>query len=83
MYKTCCVINSYFRYYLSYMNIGYYIILSDNLHFYFMAGSIAPTTTVTYHKFESVCFNSSTAGHIRVSLTIFIGEAVHWKLKFL
>ena len=36
------------------MNICYYIILFDNLHFYFMAGSVASTTTVTYHKFESV-----------------------------
>jgi len=66
------------------MNICYYIILSDNLHFCFMAGSVVPTTTtVTYHKFESVCFSSCTAGHIRVSLTIFIGDAVHWTLKFL
>jgi len=37
------------------MNICYSIILSDNLHFYFMAGSIALTTTVTYHKFEYLC----------------------------
>jgi len=65
------------------MNICYYIILSDNLHFYFMAGSVAPTTTVTYHMFECVCFSSCTAGHIRVSLTIFIGDAIHWTLKFL
>jgi hypothetical protein len=48
-----------------------------------MADSVAPTTIVTYHKFEPACFSSCNSGHIWVSLTILTGDNVHWILMFL